>query len=101
MSLKDSSLGILLLLGSLQQLVLSATVCNNEGAVRLLVGNQTSSTEGRLEVCLNGMWGTVCNDGWDTNDARVVCRQLQGIDLDGIHNYEYIDIVFACFFSSL
>ena len=48
-------------------------VCNDTD-VRLVNGNPPQ--EGEVEICLNRLWGSVCSNKWDVNDAKVVCRQL-------------------------
>ena len=39
--------------------------------------------EGRLEVCVNSAWGTVCSGEFDSSDAAVACEVLGGFNGSG------------------
>ena len=48
------------------------------GDVRLMNGQEqvANATEGRVEICIGGEWGSVCDDAWGSAEASVVCQQL-------------------------
>ena len=53
--------------------VLFHIVCAN-GDIRLSGGGDDA--EGRVEICYNATWGTVCDNMWGSTNADVVCKQL-------------------------
>ena len=54
--------------------VLDVSLACTNGDIRLVGG--ASNLEGRVEICDNATWGTVCDDNWGTVDANVACGQL-------------------------
>lgn len=66
-----------------QCLHLSYLDCMN-GNVILKNGSEPviGQREGRVEICYENIYHTICDDFWNLNDAQVVCRQL-GAEGDG------------------
>ena len=44
------------------------------GELRLV--NGTNVLEGRVEICINNAWGTVCTEGASVDDVMVICQQM-------------------------
>ena len=47
--------------------------CAN-GDIRLV--NGATPYEGRVEICYDGVWGSVCDSSWNDRDAAIVCLQM-------------------------
>ena len=58
----------------------NVTALCSDGHVRVVSETEEDLKDGRLrgrvEVCLNGRYGTICDTEFDGQDASVVCRQL-------------------------
>ena len=73
------------------------------GELRLVGGN--IANEGRVEICMNNEWGTVCDDSWRNFEATVVCQQLgysvQGHQKVTIHHKIYDYFSYSIFFKQV
>ena len=59
--------------------------------MRLVGGYERN--EGRVEVCINQAWGTVCDNSWNSNDANVVCGQLGYLQRGIIELLYYVSVI--------
>ena len=59
---------------NLTSCIIYTELCDTNGQLRLAGGK--GEYEGRVEICSNGLWGTVYSGNWDILEAIVVCRQL-------------------------
>lgn len=50
--------------------------CFTADVTKIRLTNGTFVGEGRIEVNHNDKWGTVCDQNFDENDAKVICRML-------------------------
>ena len=70
-----------------------------DGAVRLVNDGSVDPLEGRVEVCINNIWGSVCNRGFNAREAEVICRQISNNTFEGIKNVSLIIIMIMNLFT--
>ena len=73
---KRSQGAVMAIFSSVVRIIFSLLSDCRDGSVRLVDEDNYSATSGRVEYCVGGRWGTVCNYSWGDADAAVVCRQL-------------------------
>ncbi|PVD37785.1 hypothetical protein C0Q70_00386 [Pomacea canaliculata] len=89
-SLGDCPFNDRLHLGNCSMADLAGAVCFNDTAgiqYRLVGGDRQGA--GRVEISVGGLWGTVCDNNWDDEDARVLCRFLNYTDGYAVGNAYY------------
>ncbi|XP_055956391.1 deleted in malignant brain tumors 1 protein [Patella vulgata] len=89
-SLLNCSFNDRLNLGNCSTADAAAAACfNDTTGIQYRLANGTSNLNGRVEISVGGVWGTVCDYYWDNREAGVMCRQLGFSDGYAISNAHY------------
>lgn len=69
----------------------------DDGALRLVGGDGYLS--GRVEICFNEAWGTICDNQFDTIDSSVICGQLgfSRFSNNSMHDYSQVSVYYETF----
>ena len=54
-----------------------------------------------MEICIDGVLGSICDYNWDSRDADVVCRSLGFSTFGKIHHYGITALAFYAWSTSL
>ncbi|XP_076465930.1 scavenger receptor cysteine-rich domain-containing protein DMBT1-like [Babylonia areolata] len=86
-SLEDCSFNDRLHLGNCSKADLAGAVCFNDSGIQYRLSSDVpKANEGRVEISVGGVWGTVCRYYWDDREARVFCRNQGYSDGYSIRN---------------
>ena len=77
----------------IQTLIINLAVLCQNADIRLV--NGTTAFEGRVEICWNETWGTICDGFWSGFDAQVACRQL-GYSTSGMYYIYMYVCMYVC-----
>ena len=64
--------------------------CSGE-SIRIVDG--IIENEGRVELCVDGVWGSICDNGWDATDAHIVCTQLGHPELSILNGVYIVSVL--------
>jgi len=78
----------------------NAALCDS-GSIRVVSSGHILASTGRVEVCINSTWGTICDQFWDHKDARLACKAAgyseYGIAITFLRSNTYVPHLCMCF----